>query len=312
MQTNHTPAIIPLKYDRMFRRIFGSPGSEDILRHFLSAVMECDIGKIEEVSVPDSVQGGIALKDPILKDGLSDKEVEFDVLARTDTGELVEIEIQLQNSIHFKPRLLFNLSRLYCSQIKKGQDYSLLKRSVLIAITDFNLTESDSYTNHIRLCYDLNTKGVMPKIFSDMISAYTIELTKLTDSDQDTLANWARLIKAETIAEVDSLRNKDQSIREAIDKMWTLTKEEQQYWLEEYTERTRRDRADRLLGDYDQEQRNQKALKEAVAKTRVQSLAEGSMQEQRKIAKSMLASGIPPELVMQCTGLSEQEVARLR
>lgn len=75
--------------DFLFKRVFGSEENRDLLLHFLNAVFE------------DAYQPRIAqveLLNPYLdKDSLSDKLSVLDVKARTETGMLVDIEIQLRN-----------------------------------------------------------------------------------------------------------------------------------------------------------------------------------------------------------------------
>lgn len=57
----------------------------------------------------------------------------------------VNVEIQLQNKGDYKDRAVYYWSKLYSDQLKRGELYKELKRTITINILDFNLfTDSNS------------------------------------------------------------------------------------------------------------------------------------------------------------------------
>ncbi|MCA1916483.1 MAG: Rpn family recombination-promoting nuclease/putative transposase, partial [Methanospirillum hungatei] len=72
----------------------------------------------------------------ILKSFSENKEVILDIKATIDSKKLVDIEMQLQNSPSLMSRILFYWARLYASQIKQGNDYSVLQKTTSILILD--------------------------------------------------------------------------------------------------------------------------------------------------------------------------------
>lgn len=58
-----------------------------------------------------------------------------------DDGEICNIEIQLTNRKNFKERLLEYWAKLYSGQLRKGEDYVKLERTILIAIVDFDIKQ---------------------------------------------------------------------------------------------------------------------------------------------------------------------------
>ena len=73
----------------------------------------------------------------------------LDILAELDGKEKCNIEMQLIDQSNIIERILYYWSRLYTRQIKTGEDYSLLEKTIVILITDFevkNLKEMDYHS----------------------------------------------------------------------------------------------------------------------------------------------------------------------
>lgn len=97
MQSELTP-----KNDIIFKKIFGTIGNEDILRDFLSAVLEKDI---EEVEIQKDTQ--------LEKLTLTDKTGILDIKAITNDNVQINVEMQIINHQNMEKRTLFYWSKLY-------------------------------------------------------------------------------------------------------------------------------------------------------------------------------------------------------
>ncbi len=116
------------KTDFAFKKIFGSTGSQGILRSFLNAVLynaEPRIASLEIVD-PYSIPRLEGMKDSYL-----------DVRAVLDDGQRVIIEMQVLNVPGMEKRVLYNAAKEYSNQLIKGQDYKLLNPVIALTITDF-------------------------------------------------------------------------------------------------------------------------------------------------------------------------------
>ena len=81
--------LLSPKVDFVFKRIFGAEDNQDVLISFLNAVFE-DAGQ--------PLVASVEILNPFLeKDALSDKMSVLDVKARTESGMLVDVEIQLRD-----------------------------------------------------------------------------------------------------------------------------------------------------------------------------------------------------------------------
>ncbi|WP_300531919.1 Rpn family recombination-promoting nuclease/putative transposase, partial [Peptacetobacter sp.] len=101
----------------VFKKIFGNEKHPEILISFLNAVIK-----------PQSLIKSVQIRNTdIDKEYLSDKYSKLDIKALTDKGEYVNIEIQVKNEYNMIKRSLYYWSKLFESQIVKGDDYDKLE-----------------------------------------------------------------------------------------------------------------------------------------------------------------------------------------
>ena len=77
---------------------------------------------------------------PILeKDMLDDKIGILDIKAKIDNNINCDIEMQVINKKYIEKRLLFYWSKMYDISVKEGQDYTILEKTIVILIADYEL-----------------------------------------------------------------------------------------------------------------------------------------------------------------------------
>ncbi len=116
------------KTDFAFKKIFGSAGSQGILRSFLNAVLYEGESKIASLEIVDpySIPRLEGMKDSYL-----------DVRAVLEDGQHVLIEMQVLNIPGLEKRVLYNAAKEYSNQLVKGQDYTMLNPVIGLTLTDF-------------------------------------------------------------------------------------------------------------------------------------------------------------------------------
>ena len=135
---------LKVKNDFIFRKLFGESKNKDLLISFLNAVLELDgLKKLEDIEVLD----GTELK----RDSMEDKLGILDVRARTAQGENINIEVQLINQFNMDKRTLFYWSKMFTEQLKEGQPYKDLKKTITINILDFNYIGAEQYSTVFHL-----------------------------------------------------------------------------------------------------------------------------------------------------------------
>ncbi|MFZ4764751.1 MAG: Rpn family recombination-promoting nuclease/putative transposase [Roseimicrobium sp.] len=120
--------FISPKTDFAFKKIFGSPGSQGILRSFLNAVLYEGQSRIASLEIVDpySIPRLQGMKDSYL-----------DVRAVLDDGQHVIIEMQVLNVPGMEKRVLYNAAKEYSNQLIRGMEYQLLNPVIALTITDF-------------------------------------------------------------------------------------------------------------------------------------------------------------------------------
>jgi predicted transposase/invertase (TIGR01784 family) len=276
-------AILPAKYDEVFKMLFGSERNKAILVDFLKAVLP----------LPADDYGEVALTNPFLmSELLHDKTGILDVSARTKSGRQINIEIQVASHAAFKERILHYLTRRFSSQIHAGESYTELKQTIGIVITDFELTKSEDYYGAYNFC-----DVVSGLVFSEVLMLYVLELPKLMRVGEKGRCPgaypWLRLVVSTSEEELEMLVKDYPEVRAGVEALCRLSEDERAWQIHEARERGRRDIAARIE---DAEKKGRK---------------EGREEERLLLACKMLRRGRPMEEVMEDTGLSREEIQRL-
>ena len=189
--------IVSPKYDICGKELFQN---ELVRKHFISDVLKIPVNQIHSVRFANTF---------LRKRYRRQKLGILDILLEMNNDCLINIEIQLKQSIFWDKRQLFYLSRLYSSELRTGENYSRLTRCVSIGILDFNLTDDSEYHN----IYNLRNESC--RIFSNEIEVHTLELRKSL-SGENPLDDWIRLFNAESEDDLNMIKTKNTGILEAI------------------------------------------------------------------------------------------------
>ncbi len=273
------------KTDYAFKKIFGSSESKDILISFLNAMIYEGNSTIEDLEIinPNLPPRIIGLKDTYL-----------DVKAKLKDGTLVIIEMQVLNVQSFGKRVLYNAAKTYAFQLQAGEGYRMLKPVIALTITDFEMfEESDRLIS--RFVYKEESTNL--KYPENEIDLVFVELPKFTKEEHqlETLTDkWIYFIKyARSLTEVPATIDNIPEIHRAFEiaNQANLTREE----LEDLERRE--------MFIYDQQGAILKAAQEARE--------EGMRSKAIAIARQLL-DRLDDETISQTTGLSLEEVRRLR
>ena len=122
--------LLKPKIDVVFQALFNQK-NEDITKAFISDLLGEEIINIK-----------INADKELLRDRPEDKLGILDLEAEINNSEKIDIEIQLIDRKNLAERLLFYWSRLYLSDIKRGDDYTVSKRTVVIAIIYYSFEKT--------------------------------------------------------------------------------------------------------------------------------------------------------------------------
>ena len=258
---------LPPKSDFVFKKIFGDPKNVDILTAFLKSTLDIPHDEYEKITLVDT---------HLPQESRCDKLGILDVKVQTKSGNIIDIEIQLANIPHMRERIVFYLSKMVSEQIKSGEKYGSIKRSIIIVITDYKIIkENEKYHN----VYTLRNKD--GEEFTNLIEVNTLELPKLPDKDDNTnLWNWMKFLKSEKEEEFKMVEVKDEKVSEAVVILKRLSESEEMQLLHEHQEKIMRDQYDRLEGAF--EKGLNKGLEEGEKKGKAEGLKEGKAEGLRE------------------------------
>lgn len=287
-----TVALLPPKMDFVFKRIFGNENHPNVLISFLNAVLN-PVDPIESVSLKDTT---------IEKSHLEDKYSRLDVKATTNKGEHINIEIQLKDEYNMIKRSLYYWSKLYEGQLENGENYQKLSRTICINLLDFNLLNHDKFHSVYRL-KDCETNEEL----TDVMELHFIELKKMKDVQrveevQTKLEAWLYFINQPDSELVQELEKVEMEIKEAKTELIRLSGERKE---RERYEKRRESRLNEISAlSYTEEKGVKKGIEQGIEK--------GAKQEKIEIAKNLIQKGLDDDFIIETTGLSIEEVRKIR
>jgi len=281
------------KNDFAFRLLFGDERFDELLISLLSAILGQHIDQV-------------TIKSPhLLPMFYKDKEGILDVKAVIDGRALVDIEMQLNECPEMMNRILLYWSKLYSSQIREGDDYDLLEKTISILIMDYISLPSDE----MQTCFQL--RECQQKLdLTDMIEVHTIELPKLhkqgrrdTNTEQ---IQWMTFLNAESIEELKMASEANPVIKKATDLLITMSQDEETRQIYEAREQYLLDQKLRMAA------MRRKGIAEGIEKGREEGREEGREIEKHNVARILVAAGMDNEFISTVTGLPPEEISKIR
>ena len=274
----------PPKMDIIFQAIFGEVGSENITKDFLEKILK---RKIEKISLDQN---------PILRRELkSDKLGVLDIITELDGKEKCNIEMQLIDKNNIIERMLYYWSKIYTKQIKAGEDYNKLEKTIVILIADFNIKGLEEVTYHSTWKI-METNYAKKLILTDKLELDIIELSKIKgrENEKDQLLDWLIFLENPESERVTLKMEENENLKDAVEKLNKISEDEKMQRIIELREKAIRD---------------EHAIYEKGVNDGVEN---GSKEKELQIAKNMLKKGIKESDIKEITGLTKEEIEELK
>ena len=274
----------PPKMDIIFQAIFGEVGSENITKDFLEKILKRNI---EKISLDQN---------PILRRELkSDKLGVLDIITELDGKEKCNIEMQLIDKNNIIERMLYYWSKIYTKQIKAGEDYNKLEKTIVILIADFNIKGLEEVTYHSTWKI-METNYAKKLILTDKLELDIIELSKIKgrENEKDQLLDWLIFLENPESERVTLKMEENENLKDAVEKLNKISEDEKMQRIIELREKAIRD----------EHAIYEKGVNDGVEK--------GSKEKELQIAKNMLKKGIKESDIKEITGLTKEEIEELK
>ncbi len=261
--------VVSAKLDIIFKKIFTE--NEDMLQEFLADILDIPYDDIQDIIVakqeltPETVDGKFSRLDLNLK--VADK--------------LINVEIQLKGDNDYRDRTLFYWAKLYTLELKSGETYGHLKKTICINIINFNMFDRNEY--HTEIVTSIKDTG---EIFSDKFSIHFFELKKVGKevNPNNRRELWMQFLNASSEEEFEVLKQTNVPImNKAVNIIYDLSEDTKIREMARLREKALHDEAS------------------ALANAKNEGRAEGISIGEENAVNKMIAA-------MKATGFSEEQI----
>ena len=267
-----------LKNDVVFKAFFSRKGNEEFLIDFLNALLNI---KIKEIKIQHEVD--LERLDTLEKGG------RLDLQAKLNDGVIVNIELQVENKHNIEGRTTFYSAKVISMETERGTDYKDINQVVMINILDYEMFGFEDYISETVIVLDKHREYEVLK----GIKWIFIELPKFRRKHpdmNDKVNQWLAIIDDYDKEAIAMAEKKNKTIKRAKVELEYLTGDEEVKRLAFFFFIWEMDRISDLN----------------YAKS------EGRKEEQKEIAKKLLEKNISIDIIIETTGLTEEEIEALK
>ena len=287
-----------ISFDWAMKKLLRSKANFDILEGFLSELLFDDITIIE---ILDSESN---------KETVSDKYNRVDLKVKTQTDEIIIIEVQYDREYDYFHRLAYGSSKVITEHLEQGSPYSDVVKVISINIVYFELGEGDDYVYHgttnfsgihsqdiLKLSAsqkNLYKRDHVQQIYPEY---YLIKVNNFDDVAKDCLDEWIYFLKNEEIK--DSFKAK--GLKKAKVELDVMHLKEPERLAYEKHQDDLHHQASVVKSNYDAGEFN--GIEQGIEK--------GADQKNRENAAAMKLAGIEIKIIKSITGLSTSVIESL-
>ena len=291
---------IPALSDIVFKFIFGSEESVDILKDFINAVLvDAGFPEIESVSIVNPVN---------VKTYLDEKITVIDTRAKDQSGNMYNVEVQIRSQADYQDRSLYYWAKTYSEQLKTGHEYGVLHKVISISILDFMLFPEDV---PFHSCFMLRENGKPHYVLTEDCTLHYLEVPKLNDEPKTDVEKWLYLLK--------HADEEDETMKVLLDddSMFQAAKKRYDYFIAD--EKARQAYLAREMFLHDQATNIAEARRKGLAEGREEGREEGKEEGREEgkreqtiaIARKMKEVHGSIDQISKATGLHTEEIEAL-
>ena len=289
------------RVDLAFKKIFGVEENKDLLISLKNSIVGQD-DQVEDITLLNPYNP---------KNFRQDKLSTLDIKAKGIDGKRFNIEIQISDEADYDKRALYYWAKLYTEQLKTAQDYSTLSKAIGIHILNFtSIPQAQNYHN----VFHITEKENGFAYFKDL-ELHTIELNKFTSDSSEELQDivaktrnaldmWLAFLTRHDLLKADKLPKEldNDKLKKALKVLDVLNFSEEERELYEDHLKWLRIEANTL------KKTAEKALAESISIGEARGIEKGV----EKTAINMLKQKLDNKLISSVTGLSLEEIAKLK
>lgn len=289
-KTTEEPDYITLKFDLLFKKVFGNVNDLIPIKYLIKNILNIDAKKVN------------ILNSELIGRPYKDKNVQVDLVVELEDGTKVSIEINTNVSQEYIERNLYYLFRNISKDLKPGKRFKKLNRHIQINI-DYNGYHKKPITKYAVMEEEEGEK------LTNMIQIIRIDIPYFKEkcynediSKLDSLTKLLELFGVEKLEFAKKLCKGDENMEDIMDR------------IEEYND------DEDVIGAYSYEDkmelisqiREEEAMKVGTEKGFETGLQQGIEQNKIDIAKNMLKENADVNFISRVTGLSITVIENLK
>lgn len=299
-----------IRFDWAIKRLLRQKANFGVLEGFLTVFLGEEV-KIIEILESESNQ-----------QTADDKFNRVDIKAKNDKGEIIIIEIQNTRELYYLERILYGVAKAITEHISLGERYYEVKKIYSISILYFDIGKGDDYLYHGQNNFvgvhtndrlEVTTKekdALVHKLPAEIFPEYfLVRVNEFNKVAVTPLEEWVEYLKTGCIRP----DTEAPGLKEAREKLvyYNMSKAERQAYDEHLSAiMIQNDVLDGAKLEGRMEGRMEGRL-EGRMEGRAEGLVEGLAEGRMEVARNMKKLGVPIEIIMQSTGLSEKEIENL-
>ena len=280
----------------------------------------------ENKRITESLISDILGEKVILKKGNKDRHLNIktekqklgiiDLRTEFEDGTKCNIELQLLEHKYENERFLYYWADSYSRQLVKGDEYGELHKTISIIILDHEIEEMKE-SEKIGLKWQIRDEETGKKILTDHLEIVIIEIPKALrlykKNKENRICQWMLFFNNPNEKEVLKIMEENEDIKEAVDELTGMSKDEELQRLAFLREKAIRDeKSIRRTGlEEGIEKGKEEGLKLGIEQGKKIGIKEGIKSEKLKIAKNMLKKNINIKDIIEITGLTEEEINQI-
>lgn len=278
-----------------FKKLFGTEINKDLLISFINSLLH---GRevVKDLTYLNTEHLGISE---------TDRKAVFDVYCENEKGEKILVEMQRGIQQYFKDRSLYYATFPIREQGQKGEwDYQL-KAVYIIGILNFTFDkDNDNYFHHEVQLLDNKTK----EVFYDKLTFIYLEMPKFNKTEDELTSMFEKWLFV--LRNLSRLMERPKALQERIFTKLFEAAEIAKFTKLEYDNYEESLKAYR---DWKNTIDTEKKIswEEGHEKGREEGFEEGQEKKTIEMARNLKVKGIPINIIVECSGLTEEEINAL-
>jgi predicted transposase/invertase (TIGR01784 family) len=278
--------IVRPKLDVVFKALFVQ--NPNFLKNFLSEALCMPFDDFDKITITNP---------ELLPEQYGEKFARLDLVIKKPDGTKFNVEMQNTDEHNYKERSVFNCSKMYTKDVKSGQDYMTIPKTVCINIVQFDLFENSDC-----ICTVYPTIQETSEIVTEKWEIIYYQTTKIPQEKTGGIWDWLKLFTVETReALLEMKKAENVFVVEAVEAVKLMNEDDKMKEIARIRDENLFIEQTALYSS------RQEGIKQGIS----QGISQGIKSEKFNIARTMINDGMDFEAVEKYTGIPSDTLRTL-